>query len=121
MQWEGCCNVVFVREALNRFRPRKVKLVDGPGSYYQVTEGLSQGEEIVVDFETVPGQMVYSLIVDGKSYEARINETDGTWAVYLKGTLYDVEVMDERESRLREAGSGDAGNNSTYSLKSPMP
>ncbi|MFC1475240.1 efflux RND transporter periplasmic adaptor subunit [Candidatus Zixiibacteriota bacterium] len=48
VQWEGCCNVVFVRESIKRFRPRKVQLVDGPGSYYQVTQGLSQGEEIVV-------------------------------------------------------------------------
>jgi len=49
VQWEGCCNVVFVRESPNRFRPRKVELADGPGSYYQVTEGLLQGEEVVVD------------------------------------------------------------------------
>jgi cobalt-zinc-cadmium efflux system membrane fusion protein len=49
VQWEGCCNVVFVRESLDRFRPRKVELADGPGSYYQVTSGLLQGEEIVID------------------------------------------------------------------------
>jgi cobalt-zinc-cadmium efflux system membrane fusion protein len=49
VQWEGCCNVVFVRESANRFRPRKVQLADGPGSYYQVTEGLFPGEEVVVD------------------------------------------------------------------------
>lgn len=49
VQWEGCCNVVFVRESPDRFRPRKVQLADGPGSYYQVTKGLMQGEEVVVD------------------------------------------------------------------------
>lgn len=49
VQWEGCCNVVFVRESPDRFRPRKVELADGPGSYYQVTNGLSEGEEVVVD------------------------------------------------------------------------
>ncbi len=49
VQWEGCCNVVFVRESPDRFRPRKVELADGPSSYYQVTNGLLQGEEIVVD------------------------------------------------------------------------
>ncbi len=49
VQWEGCCNVVFVRESLDRFRPRKVELADGPGSYYQVTKGLLQGEEVVID------------------------------------------------------------------------
>ncbi len=48
VQWEGCCNVVFVRESVIRYRPRKVQIADGPGSYYQVTQGLSHGEEIVV-------------------------------------------------------------------------
>lgn len=49
IQWEGCCNVVFVREAVDRYRPRKVKLLDGSGAYYQVTGGLTPGEEVVVD------------------------------------------------------------------------
>jgi len=49
VQWEGCCNVVFVKEAEDRFRPRKVTITDGPDSYYQVTQGLSAGEEVVVD------------------------------------------------------------------------
>ena len=49
VQWEGCCNVVFVREALDRYRPRKVDLVDGDGGYYQVTGGLHAGEEVVVN------------------------------------------------------------------------
>jgi len=49
VQWEGCCNVVFVRESVSRFRPRKVQIADGPGSYYNVIHGLTHGEEIVVN------------------------------------------------------------------------
>lgn len=49
VQWEGCCNVVFVKEALDRYRPRKVRFTQGQGPYYQVTEGLRSGEEVVVD------------------------------------------------------------------------
>jgi len=49
VQWEGCCNVVFVREALDRYRPRKVELSEGTGPYYQVRGGLQPGEEVVVD------------------------------------------------------------------------
>ncbi len=48
VQWEGCCNVVFVREADDRYRPRKVELAAGNGPYYQVTEGLQAGEQVVV-------------------------------------------------------------------------
>lgn len=48
VQWEGCCNVVFVREAVDRYRPRKVELREGDGPYYQVTSGVRPGEEVVV-------------------------------------------------------------------------
>jgi cobalt-zinc-cadmium efflux system membrane fusion protein len=48
VQWEGCCNVVFVREALDRFHPRKVRLAQGNGGYYRILDGLHAGEEIVV-------------------------------------------------------------------------
>ena len=49
VQWEGCCNVVFVKETIDRYRPRKVVIEDGEGPYYQVVDGLLQGEEVVVD------------------------------------------------------------------------
>ncbi|MDX9856258.1 MAG: efflux RND transporter periplasmic adaptor subunit [candidate division Zixibacteria bacterium] len=49
VQWEGCCNVVFVREAVDRYRPRKVELIDAEGPYYQVSGGLRPGEEVVVE------------------------------------------------------------------------
>lgn len=49
VQWEGCCNVVFVREATDRYRPRKVDIYDSSGPYYQVTSGVIPGEEVVVD------------------------------------------------------------------------
>ncbi|MFQ5607214.1 MAG: efflux RND transporter periplasmic adaptor subunit [Candidatus Zixiibacteriota bacterium] len=49
VQWEGCCNVVFVKETDQRFRPRKVQFLDGEGQTYQVTSGVTAGEEVVVD------------------------------------------------------------------------
>jgi cobalt-zinc-cadmium efflux system membrane fusion protein len=49
VQWEGCCNVVFVRETIDRYRPRKIEFHDGNGPFYQVTEGLRPGEEVVVN------------------------------------------------------------------------
>jgi cobalt-zinc-cadmium efflux system membrane fusion protein len=48
VQWEGCCNVVFVREAIDRYRPRKVQIIDFDGPYYQVAEDVRVGEEVVV-------------------------------------------------------------------------
>ncbi len=46
VQWEGCCNVVFVSETKDRFRPRKVQVQYANGEQYAVT-GLREGEEIV--------------------------------------------------------------------------
>ena len=49
VQWEGCCNVVFVQETLDRYRPRKIKIDIGEAGYYRVTEGLKPGELVVVN------------------------------------------------------------------------
>jgi cobalt-zinc-cadmium efflux system membrane fusion protein len=48
VQWEGCCNVVFVQEAPDRYRPRKVNIDTGEAGYYRVTEGVRPGELVVV-------------------------------------------------------------------------
>ena len=49
VQWEGCCNVVFVKETDLRFRPRKVELLGGSGPFYQITGEVRPGDEVVVD------------------------------------------------------------------------
>jgi len=49
VQWEGCCNVVFVKESQSRYRPRKVSLAEGNGPFYQILNGVKPGEEVVVD------------------------------------------------------------------------
>lgn len=48
VQWEGCCNVVFVKDAVDRYRPRRVTLLESTGPYYQVSGNLLPGEEVVV-------------------------------------------------------------------------
>lgn len=49
VQWEGCCNVVFVKEAVDRYRPRKVQLLGRFGPYYQIDGDVRAGQEVVVD------------------------------------------------------------------------
>jgi cobalt-zinc-cadmium efflux system membrane fusion protein len=48
VQWEGCCNVVFVQETPDRLRPRKVKIGRGDMESYLVYDGLRAGEKVVV-------------------------------------------------------------------------
>lgn len=48
VQWEGCCNVVFVAESDGKFRPRKVSIDRGDRTHYIVNEGLDGTERVVV-------------------------------------------------------------------------
>jgi biotin carboxyl carrier protein len=74
-----------------------------------------------VDFESVSGQPVFSLIIGGKSYEAYVSPDGDNWEVLLHGRLYQAEVEDERERRLHGAGGVSANENGEFHLKAPMP
>jgi cobalt-zinc-cadmium efflux system membrane fusion protein len=47
VQWEGCCNVVFVKQSETIYKPRKVYLGPPAGSVYEVIGGLEPGEIVV--------------------------------------------------------------------------
>ncbi|KAA3605554.1 MAG: efflux RND transporter periplasmic adaptor subunit [Planctomycetota bacterium] len=47
VQWEGCCNVAFVRRNETEFVPRKLLLGYDAGEYYEVSRGLNGGELVV--------------------------------------------------------------------------
>jgi len=79
------------------------------------------GKVYEVDFESVSGQPVYSLIVDGKSHEGYVAQGDDTWQVLLRGRLYPIIVEDEREKRLRSAAGGGVAETGEFHLRAPMP
>lgn len=79
------------------------------------------GKVYEVDFESVSGQPVYSLIVDGKSHESYVAQVDDIWQVLMRGRLYPVSVEDEREKRLRAAAGGGVAETGEFHLKAPMP
>lgn len=74
-----------------------------------------------VDFNSVTGQPVYSLLLDGKSFEAYVGESEGCWQVLLQGQMYQGCVEDEREKRLRAAGGSQVSERDEFHLKAPMP
>src|SRR3989304_5220274 len=74
-----------------------------------------------VDFESVSGQPVFSLILDGKSYESYVYQGEEDWDVLLRGRQYQVKVEDEREKRLKAAAGGMAVEGGEFHLKAPMP
>jgi len=79
------------------------------------------GKIYQVDFESVSGQPVYSLIVDGKSHESYVAPGDHNWQVLIRGRLYPVTVEDEREKRLRSAAGGGVAETGEFLLRAPMP
>jgi biotin carboxyl carrier protein len=74
-----------------------------------------------VDFHPVSDQPVYSLLIDGKSYEAYVYPVDDAWQVLLFGNQYSAQVEDEREHRLRSAKPDFVQAGSEFHLKAPMP
>ncbi len=74
-----------------------------------------------VDFESVSGQPVYSMLIDGKSYESYVYETEEGWQVLTRGRQYNLTIEDEREKRLRAAAGGGVAESGEYHLKAPMP
>ncbi|MBI4717815.1 MAG: efflux RND transporter periplasmic adaptor subunit [Planctomycetes bacterium] len=47
VQTDGCCQLVFVQESDDTFRPRKVALGAAAGAYWEVRGGVDPGEPIV--------------------------------------------------------------------------
>src|SRR5512146_3109338 len=81
-----------------------------------------KGTVMSVDFESISGQPVFSLLIDGKSYEAFVNpDEDDQWQVLLYGRQYEAKVEDAREKRLRAAGGASAQGSGEFQLKAPMP
>ena len=74
-----------------------------------------------VDFMQVGDQPVYSLVVDGKSFDAHVYPNEDTWQVLFHGSLFTASVEDEREKRLRASLAGKVAEHEDFHLKAPMP
>ncbi len=74
-----------------------------------------------VDFESVSGQPLYSLLINGQSHEAYVYAAGDEWQVLLLGRQYPVKVENEREKRLRSSAGGKVQASGEFQLKAPMP
>lgn len=79
------------------------------------------GDVLEVDLASVSGEPLYSLIVNGESFEGYVYPDEEGWQVLLLGQFYQVRVEDEREKRLRTAFHGISSSDAEYVLKAPMP
>jgi acetyl/propionyl-CoA carboxylase alpha subunit len=79
------------------------------------------GERAAVDFRSIGGSSIYSLLLGNASYEALVEARDDCYEVLLQGTLYRVWVQDERMRRLAQAARGFAPPSGEIAIKAPMP
>ena len=80
------------------------------------------GENVLeVDLAAVSGEPLYSLIVNGESFEGYVYPDEDGWQVLLLGQFYQVRVEDEREKRLRTTFQGSVHPGAESVIKAPMP
>jgi acetyl/propionyl-CoA carboxylase alpha subunit len=79
------------------------------------------GEILDVDIAAVSDQPLYSLIVNGESFEGYVYPDDQSWQVLLLGRSYSISIEDEREKRLRVTNNASVNPDREYVLKAPMP
>ena len=82
---------------------------------------LIDGQPCHIDFIAIADQPVYSILLEGKSYEAYVYPSDDAWQVLLHGRSYQALVEDERERLLRAASGEGLGESQEFHLKAPMP
>ncbi|MBM3143462.1 MAG: biotin/lipoyl-binding protein [Chloroflexi bacterium] len=82
---------------------------------------LVNGAAHSLNYASVSDEPVFSLLLDGKSYEAFVYESEQGWEVLLQGSLYSATVVDEREHRLRSVFGKGAAPGGEFYLKAPMP
>jgi len=87
----------------------------------QLGELCIEGECAAVDFQSIAGSSIYSLLLGNASYEALVEARDECYEVLLQGTLYRVCVQDERMRRLAEAARDFAPPSGEIAIKAPMP
>ena len=76
------------------------------------------GEIIEVDLSAVSGQPLYSLIMNGESFEGYVYPDERSWQVLLLGRSYSISIEDEREKRLRTSDNRSCYSRSRIYVKS---
>jgi acetyl/propionyl-CoA carboxylase alpha subunit len=84
-------------------------------------EVIVDGTSYAVDIQGVGSHSLYSIIIDGKSYDVFIDEGEEDFLVVLWGGLFEVKVQDERTRRLAGLKRGPVAPVGEVLIKAPMP
>jgi biotin carboxyl carrier protein len=100
-----------------------VSVVNGREYVVEVDGGEATigDEKLAVSLERVGSGNIYSLLVDGKSYEILADETMGGYVIMLDGVQMDVTVTDERALRLSKGSKAPERGGREVRITSPIP
>jgi len=79
------------------------------------------GTNYAVDIQGVGNHSLYSIIIDGRSYDVFIDEHEEDFLVVMWGGLFEVKVQDERTRRLAGLRRGPVAPVGEVLVKAPMP
>jgi biotin carboxyl carrier protein len=86
------------------------------------TTEVALGERTLkADLIHIPRSSVYSLILDGQSYEVSAHRHNGRFELVLRGEVYEADVMDERAMRIAEATGDVVQTRTGETILAPMP
>jgi len=89
--------------------------LDHPG------EVIVDGQHHTVSLEAVNRGTTYSIIIDGRSYQAFVERRDGAYTVEIGSERHQITVEDERLGRLKRLGGAEKAQSGEVVLKAPMP
>jgi len=82
---------------------------------------LVNGEPHNVDFRSIDGARLYSLLMDNSSWETLVDRNGDEYRVLIGGELHVVTVQDERTRKMAKAEKTQAAHAGEAILKAPMP
>lgn len=85
------------------------------------TEVAVGGRVVAADLVRIARSPVYSLLLDGRSYEVSVHRRNGRFDLVIGGESYEAHVMDERAMRIAEATGDTGAQQSGETVLAPMP
>ncbi|UCE26815.1 MAG: biotin/lipoyl-binding protein [Candidatus Coatesbacteria bacterium] len=95
----------------------EVELTAGDGG-----TGVSvDGNEVNVDYFEISAGAIYSIIIDGRSYELWVRREGKEYEVFAEGRTLNVAVLDERRQRVESMKATMPSAKTGFVMKAPMP
>lgn len=98
---------------INGAQDRIEILAPAPACRFQLGEASARNAHV-----EAPEPGVYSVLMDGRSYDARVEEAAGDLVVVIGGYRFEIEVRDPRRWSRKSGGRGGEG---VETVLAPMP